>query len=121
MDGFREVFLIDDPPSGIVDVFLFRVSRSTKVEDFLFFGTSNGMEEAFRAGTASSVMDDVFLFPDRMSVNVEDFLWDCASGTEESFLMFLLLNSFYFKKNKERKNAEKNAKFHLQSKLSSLP
>lgn len=95
MDGFREAFLFDVPSWGIVDVFLFRVSRSVKVEDFLFLGSSDGMEEAFRVGTTSWGTVDVFLFPDSRSVNVEDFLlWDSTSGAEESFLMILLLNIF---------------------------
>lgn len=75
IDGFREAVLLDDPSSGIVDVFLFRVSISVKVEDFLFLGPSDGLEEAFRVDTTSSVMVDFFLFPDSRSVNVEDFLF----------------------------------------------
>lgn len=74
MDGFREAFRFDEASSVIVDVFLFRVRRSVKVEDFLFLEPSEGMEEAFRVDTTSSGMVDVFLFPDSRSVNVEDFL-----------------------------------------------
>lgn len=74
IDGFREALLNDEPSSAIVEVFLFLVRRSTKVEDFLFLGPFDGTEEAFRAGVMSSVMVDVFLFPDRRSVNVDDFL-----------------------------------------------
>lgn len=69
MDGFREAFLFDDPCSGMVEVFLFRVSRSEKVEDFLFLGPSDGMEEGFLVRTTSSVRVDVFLFPGSRSVD----------------------------------------------------
>lgn len=93
-DGFLECFLFDGPSSEIVEIFLFRVSRSVKVEDFRFLGVSPGIEEVFLLSVTSSGMVDVFLFRDNRSVNVEDFLfWGVSSGTEDSFLLLLFLST----------------------------